>query len=417
MPNATAPAAPVVLAHKPITSETLNQQVMDLVTSSQIWLHTHWLQILIASAVGVALVMALFAARRLGVKLCERDPSNAGWGTILGRAVTKTGSFFIIMTAAKLVIGYANAPQVVSTTITFLFTIAAAFQAAVWAREIILGGIQHRAGQNHEALASAFGLIRALVTFVLFAIAAIVVLDNVGVNVTGLVAGLGVGGIAIGLAAQGIFADLFAALAIIFDRPFRRGDAITYDKSSGTVESIGMKSVRIRAATGEERIISNKHLLDKEILNNTSRQYRRLQFTLGLVQWTPVDVMQRLPEMLKEVIEGCGVKYVRAGFLNFGTSSYDFDVQFDSLSPVFQDAFNARHAVGLAIIQRLNEEGIELAYPTETGFTAAPQGGMVPPYPDAAATAPVTSSSDPARRPPPPPSSGDRSSVDQDIDH
>jgi len=412
MPNPTLYAAAV---KKPITSETLNAQVMDLVSSGSVWLQTHWLQILIATVVGVAIVVVLFALRRLGMKLCQRDPTNTGWGTILGRAVVKTGSFFIVTTAAKLVIGYANAPQVVATTVNFLFTIAAVFQAAVWAREIILGGIEHRAGQNHESLASAFGLIRALVTFVLFAIAAIVVLDNLGVNVTGLVAGLGVGGIAIGLAAQGIFADLFAALAIIFDRPFRRGDAITYDKSSGTVESIGMKSVRIRAATGEERIISNKHLLDKEILNNTSRKYRRLQFTLGLVQWTPVEVMQKLPEMLKEVIEGCGVKYVRAGFLNFGDSSYDFDVQFDSLSPVFQDAFNARHAVGLAIIQRLNDEGIDLAYPTQTGFTAAPKGGMIPPYPEAEESAPSTRSDEPTRHVPPPPSSGDQSSVDQDM--
>ena len=200
-------------------------------------------------------------------------------------------------------------------------------------------------------------------------------LDNLGVNVTGFVAGLGVGGIAIGLAAQGIFADLFAALAIIFDRPFRRGDTISYDKTTGTVESIGLKSTRIRSASGEERIISNKNLLDKEIQNITRRDYRRVVFTLGVVQWTPVDKMQRLPEMLKAVVEACDRKFVRAGFMAFGASSYDFDVEFDSPEAAFQPFFDARHQVGLAIIDRLNAEGIELAYPTQTQIIAPPEAG------------------------------------------
>ena len=133
------------------------------------------------------------------------------------------------------------------------------------------------------------GLIRLLVSFVLFAIALVLVLGNLGVNVTGLVAGLGVGGIAIGLAAQSIFADLFAAIAIIFDRPFKKGDAITFDKSAGTVELIGMRSTRIRGTAGEARVIGNKKLLDNEIVNNTQREFRRVIFTLGVVQTTPVD--------------------------------------------------------------------------------------------------------------------------------
>ena len=128
-----------------------------------------------------------------------------------------------------------------------------------------------------------------------FAVALVVVLDNLGVNVTGLVAGLGVGGIAIGLAAQGIFADLFAALAIIFDRPFRRGDSISYDTTSGSVEAIGLKSTRIRGIDGEERVISNKNLLNKEILNNTQRNHRRAKFVIGVTYSTPPEVLLAHP--------------------------------------------------------------------------------------------------------------------------
>lgn len=240
---------------------------------------------------------------------------------------------------------------------------------------MILGAIEHRTRSEHytgEAIGSAMGIIRLLVSFAVFAIALIVVLDNLGVNVTGLVAGLGVSGIAIGLAAQGIFADLFAALAIIFDRPFRRGDAISYDSSAGTVEAIGLKSTRIRGVTGEERVVANKQLLEKEIINNSSREYRRVVFVLGVVQWTPIDTMEALPSMLKELIEAHGMKFVRSGFTGFGANSYDFDVQFDSPSAAFQDFYDARHTLGLAIVRRLNDEGIALAYPTQTNFINPP---------------------------------------------
>lgn len=403
---------------KPLISPVnIGAQLHDLIEASVEWLQSHWLQIAIAVVIGAGIVGLLGLLRTLGAKLCARDESGTGWWTVIGRALARTSTFFMVMLAARLVVGYADAPAEVTRTVAFLWTVASVFQAASWAREIILGIIEHRTASEHytgEALVNGLGIIRLLVTIALFAIAAIVVLDNLGVNVTGLVAGLGVGGIAIGLAAQGIFADLFAALAIIFDRPFRRGDAITYEKSSGTVEAIGLKSTRVRGATGEERIIANKNLLNKEIINNTKREYRRVEFTLELVRWTPVDVMERLPHMMRELVEAHGRKFVRAGFTDFGASSYDFDVQFDSLGAAFQDAYDARHEIGLAIIRRLNDEGIDLAYPAQASFTASPRGGLIMPYPAPADDGPPPPPTDrPTQVTPPAPSSGDRSAVDQ----
>ena len=385
-------AAVAAAAKKPIfDSGDVSAQAQGFLSASAAWITTHWLQILIASGIATLIVLALHAGRALGKRICERHPDATGWTTVIGRALVRTNNFFIVMLAAKLVgdtFAAAAPPHEVASTINFLWTVAAVFQVAIWTRELILGAVEHRTNAENyhgEALVSALGIIRLLVTFALFAIALVVVLDNLGVNVTGLVAGLGVGGIAIGLAAKGIFDDLFAALAIIFDRPFRRGDTISYDKTTGTVESIGLKSTRIRSATGEERIISNKNLLDKEIQNITRRDYRRVIFTLGVVQWTPTAKMQRLPEMLKEVVEACDRKFVRAGFMAFGASSYDFDVEFDSPEAAFQPFFDARHQVGLAIIERLNAEGIELAYPTQTQLVAPPEsGGFFPATPNAA---------------------------------
>ena len=385
----------------PIKVRDVGQQIRELFGSTVQWVGTHWLQILIAVGVASLLVILFHYIRRVARTYCARRTGPSGWAAVIARAVEKTGNVFMVMAAAKIVTNanFAGTPVQVAATITFFWTVSAWFQVAIWAREIIIGGIEKRTRGEHysgEAIGSAMGIIRMLVSFAVFAIAVIVILDNLGVNVTGLVAGLGVGGIAIGLAAQGIFADLFAALAIIFDRPFRRGDTISYDKTTGTVESIGLKSTRIRAATGEERIIANKQLLEREIQNITQREYRRIVFTLGVVQWTPVETLKRFPALLKEVVERCDLKFVRAGFVKFGDSSYDFDLEFDSEHAGFKEFFDARHAVGVAIIARLNEEGIELAYPTQTAFTAAPDGGLILPYAEAAARA-VTASSDTTR--------------------
>lgn len=194
-----------------------------MIDEATLWIGANWLEIAIASAAGAAIYLLLNLVRGWSVKLCQRGEGAASWYSILGRAFGRTGQIFMILVAARLVVGYADAPAWLTTTVATLFTISAVFQGALWAREVVFGAIEHRMRDqehNSRALMSALGIIRLLVTISLFAIALVVVLSNLGVNVTGLVTGLGIGGIAIGLAAQGIFADLFAALAILFDRPF-----------------------------------------------------------------------------------------------------------------------------------------------------------------------------------------------------
>ena len=347
------------------------------------WFQSHSVELLVAILAGTAIYFALRSLRGLGRRLCLRDEAGTGWPTIIGRVIAKTSNLFMIAVSARLVVNFAGAPEPVADTIAFLFTIVAVVQGAIWAREFILGFVQHRTSAGeHEALGSAMGIIRLLVSIALFILAGVVILDNLGVNVTGLVAGLGIGGIAIGLAAQGIFADLFAALSILFDRPFRRGDAIAYDQTNGTVEAIGLKSTRLRSITGEERVISNKNLLDKEIRNNTRLNHRRGKFALGIVYQTPRDKAAALPGLLKQLVEAEGLHFVRSGFVNFGPSSLDFELEFDVASEDFQVFYDARHRLGIAILDRLNAENIELAYPTQTTFTAAPDGRLVMPYAD-----------------------------------
>lgn len=350
------------------------------------WLTLHWLQIAIAVGAGFIIYGLLSALRSFGKRQKLKLAGGQGYATglILAKVAAKTSHFFMVMTSARLVAGYANPPELMMRTIAFLFTVSAVFQSAIWAREIVLGLIERKTleeGSQGETLSNAMGIIRLLVTTALFSIAVIVVLDNLGVNVTGLVAGLGVGGIAIGLAAQGIFSDLFAALSIIFDKPFRRGETIRYDQTSATVQRIGLKTTRLQAVTGEKVIISNANLLQKEITNLAHLDHRRVKFAIGVIYQTDPDKAAQIPDILREIIEGCEGKFVRSGFVNFGQSSLDFEVEFDVYAPDWDEVYKVRHRVGLAILKRFNKEKLEFAYPTQTTFTAAPDGRMIMPYP------------------------------------
>lgn len=355
------------------------------------WVEGNAVELGIAVIAAVVVFLLLSWLKRIAAKIARESEHRAELKSIIARTLARTSKFFRIMVAVEVVNRYANAPDMLTRTVDVLFTIAVTIQIAVWLREIILGLIERRVNEGqHErdTLASAMVLIRLSVSFALFAIAAIVILDNLGVNVTGLVAGLGVGGIAIGLAAQGIFSDLFAAISIIFDKPFRRGDTVTYDTTTARVEKIGMKSTRLRALTGEEKIISNSKLLEKEITNNTLTVYRRVVFPLSLVYQTPPAVAAKVPELLKEIVEAHGSEFIRAGFSTFGPSSLDFQLVFDVNSDDVEEMFTARHAIGIAIVERFARDGIEFAYPTQTTYTAAPDGTLVMPYAPAAASTP-----------------------------
>ncbi len=364
--------------------QDLQVQARTFFTDASLWVQGHWLNILIAASVAVGVFFLLHIVRAWGMRLCRRGEGVANWYSILGRAVSKTGNFFIVMTAIRLVSGYAGTPPIVATTVNFLFTIAAVFQAAIWVREIIFGLVEHRTTGEDAAvgLTSALGIIRLLVTITLFAIAVVMVLSNVGVNVTGLVAGLGVGGIAIGLAAQGIFGDLLAALAIIFDRPFSVGQNIKYDNTAGTIEAIGLKSTRIRSFEGELRIISNRQLLDKEIQNLTDRTRIRIHFMLGVAYETPPETLDRIPEMLREIAEAHGATAVRNGFAAFSASTLDYEYIVEFPSGDWSIAHPGRDRIATDILRRFSEAGIAFAYPTQTSYTASPDGTLINPYPE-----------------------------------
>lgn len=351
------------------------------------WLSEHALRIVIAIAAAALIVFVLMGIKRLIERGAHRLGGDRSWAALIADVVRRTRWWFFVAVSARLVQGYAHPPEVVAQTISFVFVVAATMQAAIWARAFLLGLIAHRAGarEDDSQLASAMTIIRLLVSFAVFAIATIFVLDNLGVNVTGLVAGLGVGGIAIGLAAQGIFGDLFAALSILFDRPFQVGDTIVYQGKEGPVtghvEKIGLKSTRIRALTGELRVIANAQLLGQELTNFSGRSYNRLRIAVGVIYQTDPDAAEQIPSIMQDVVERAGHRFVRANFTAFGPSSLDYELLFEVDSGDVVEAMGGYQKVALDLLREFNRRGIEFAYPTQTTFTAAPDGKMIMPYP------------------------------------
>lgn|SRR5690554_29632 len=352
------------------------------------WVLDNLGDIVIAAGVALALVLLLFGVRAMMLRASKNLRAQHPFAEILIDAVRRTRPWFLFAVAMQLVQGYLHPPRDVDKTITFLFTVAVAFQAAIWTRSLIIGLIERRTGRTEEEsrnFSSAVGIIRLLVSIAVFSIAGIVVLDNLGVNVTGLVAGLGIGGIAIGLAAQGIFSDLFAALSIIFDKPFRVGDVITYQGKegpiTGTVKRIGLKSTRILSLNGELRIIGNTQLLAQEVTNFTGRQMYRYQLPFGVIYQTDPELLAQIPAMLQAEVETRGHRFVNAWLKGFGPSSIDFDFLFEVDSTDGAVASKVQEAVALGVLKRFREHGIEFAYPTQTSFAVAPDGTRVMPYP------------------------------------
>ena len=338
----------------------------------------------IAIGTAAAIILLMLGLRRMGTWLLGKDPECRHWRGVIGRVLQKTTILFMATAALDIVATYAAVPAKVERLFDIAFTIGFALQGAIWARELVLGVISRNSGEDtgESAVGNAISVIRVLVSVALFAIAIIVILDNLGINVTALVAGLGIGGIAIGLAAQGIFSDLFAALAILFDKPFKRGDVIQFDQTTGTVERIGLKTTRLRSLTGEQVVMANTKLLERELHNFAGGRTRRCSLPFGLVYQTDPDLLEMVHSLAKAAVEARkGCKLTRCGILGFSASSIDFELIFDVGTTDQNKVVADRTAVALAVLRSFKEHGIQFAYPTQTSFTAAPDGKLVMPYP------------------------------------
>ena len=220
--------------------------------------------------------------------------------------------------------------------------------------------------QDKEAMIKLLGQI---IKGALWIVGGLLVLSNLGVNVNSLIAGLGIGGIAIALALQNILGDMFASFSIFIDKPFKVGDFIKAGADSGTVKKIGFKTSRIRTLTGDELVIPNKELVESRIRNFKKMKERRASFVVGVEYETELDKLEKIPQIIKDIftkMKKTELKYVY--FKTYGASSLDFEIIYNISTPSFDELIKIKQLLNIEIFKKFKEEGINFAYPTQKIF-------------------------------------------------
>jgi small-conductance mechanosensitive channel len=219
--------------------------------------------------------------------------------------------------------------------------------------------------------------IRGIVTVikvVIWGVGLTFLLDNLGFKISTVIAGLGIGGIAVAMAAQAVLKDLFSYLAILLDRPFEIGDFIIVGDFLGSVEHIGIKTTRVRSLGGEQLVFSNTDLTDSRLRNYKRMERRRVAFQLGVVYQTSLQHLKEIPAIIRKIIEGVAdTTFDRAHFFSYGDFSLNFEVVYYVLSPDYNQYMDTQQKINLAINEEFEKRGIEFAYPTQTLFLTKTQ--------------------------------------------
>jgi small-conductance mechanosensitive channel len=280
---------------------------------------------------------------------------------------------FYLLVALYFSIQYLVLHPVAEKAVSVIFLVVITYEIVQAVEKIIDYGLRvytrktREAGESVEHSKSMVSSIRLIVRVILWIFGFIMILANLDVNVTSLVASLGIGGIAIALALQNVLGDMFNSFSLYIDKPFKVGDMIKIGKDMGTVERIGMKTTRIRTLQGEEMVVSNTELTSTRVQNFKKMKERRVIFNLGVVYGTSSEKLEAIPKMIKEIVDLVdGVDYDRCNFDEYGDFSLNFQTVFFVKSADYKDYMNKKEEANLAIYKRFEKEGIEFAYPTQT---------------------------------------------------
>lgn len=326
-----------------------------------------------AIAVGVTalvFVILLFVNRLVGRKLRTLAArTDTKIDDLLAEVLSRTSSLMLFILSAVVGAQFLTFRPAVESVMGDIFGVALLIQVGLWGNGAVSFWLEQSMQQASgvpagTATMTAIGFVARLA---LWSLVILVALSNLGVDITGLIAGLGIGGIAVALALQSVLGDLFASLSIVLDKPFVIGDFIVVDQLSGTVEYVGLKTTRIRSLSGEQLIVSNADLLRSRIRNFKRMNERRILFTFGVTYQTPTESMAKVAQIAKDVIQTQrGVRFDRAHFKEFGESALVYECVYFVLSPDYNVYMDIQQSVNIGLARALQSEGIGFAYPTRT---------------------------------------------------
>jgi len=329
-------------------------------------------------AIALSIILIVFTALKIIQKIAISKLSMLAKKTenqiddLLADILAKTKILTLLVISFYAGLNFLTLKPAISALSQKIFIFILILQAGFWAGSGInfwLGRLVKKRMSEDSASATTISFLGFVARVFLWSIVLLLLLDNLGVDITSLVAGLGIGGIAIALALQNILGDLFASLSIVLDKPFVIGDFIVVDDLMGTIEHIGLKTTRIRSISGEQMIFSNNDLLKSRIRNYKRMSERRIVFGFGVVYQTSLEKLKLIDKIIKEIIkEQPRARLDRVHFKEYGDFSLNFEVVYYVTNPEFGVYMDVQEAINLEMFRRFKEEDIEFAYPTQTLF-------------------------------------------------
>lgn len=329
-----------------------------------------------AAVAGAYLLLVLIqrlVVRRLGAVSARTETAVDDFFVEIVRRTRQLLLLVVVVWIGSLFLSFSGRTEGVLRTVAVL---AFLLQLALWLLVAINFWVEHARRKRLSSDAASVTLIGAagfVGKVVVWSVLLLVALDNLGVDVTTLVAGLGVGGIAVGLALQNILGDLFASVSIVLDKPFVIGETIQVGEFTGTVESIGLKTTHLRSLSGEQLIFPNGDLLQSRIRNHTRMGDRRVVLSFGVSYETPAEKVAAIPGMIRGVIEPLEqIRFDRAHFVRFGASALEFEAVWFVLSTDQMLHLERQQEILLTLMRRLEEEEIELSAAARPVVIASP---------------------------------------------
>ncbi len=335
---------------------------------------------------GIALLITLLSygvlrfLKKIGVRRLAKfaGRTRTQLDDVIVLLLQKTSSLSLFVLAlffGSLVLSLSNTAHSAWNSVVVVILL---LQTAVWGSAGINFWLETYKKTRLEKNASEVTTISAvgfIVKIILYSIIVLLCLDNLGINITALVTGLGVGGVAVALAVQNILSDLFASLSIVLDKPFVLGDFIIVDDFMGSVEHIGLKTTRVRSLSGEQLIFSNTDLLKSRIRNYKRMYERRVVFSIGVTYDTPYEKLEKIPALIREIVEAQEqVRFDRAHFKSYGDFSLNFEVVYWVRNPDYNVYMDIHQAINLALYKKFEDEGIAFAFPTQTIYLEPSDG-------------------------------------------
>jgi small-conductance mechanosensitive channel len=335
-------------------------------------------------AIACGALLASYVLLRLAKRIAGRrltalaSRTETRWDDVISDAINKTKSLFLFVAGVFIASQFLQLPGRTQSFIHNLFVITLLIQAGIWLGVVTLSTLEQyrqRALKKNPAAATTINALGFLSRILIWSVVLLVALDNLGIDVTALVAGLGIGGVAVALSVQNILGDLFASLSIILDKPFVIGDFLIIDEYMGSVEYVGLKTTRVRSLSGEQLILSNSDLLKSRIRNYGRMFERRVVFNIGVTYDTSREKLRRIPDIIREAIRAQDkTRFDRSHFMKYGDYALQFETVYYVLSPDYTQYMDRQQAIYFAIHEAFEREHIEFAYPTQTLYVTQTVG-------------------------------------------